>query len=218
MKKVKWLILVATLALLGVILYVCLAKKDAPEAEESTVVESEEPGIVEQSEGIVVDETLVKEAFDIKVARTMYMGTDGIEGAIINEVETYYIPENGPFLVPIFKLDTLEELEQFKQDFYELMDVSDVAQYTPLGEMTEGYDEAFFEENTLMLAYFAASSGSYDFDVESVHMDGNTFCIYVKCTNPEGAITCDVAGWLVSVAVPDSVVADCTEFDADVRY
>jgi len=214
MKKVKWLILVAILVLLGVILYVCFAKKDTPEAEESTVVESGETGVAEQPEEVVVDETLVKEAFDINVKRTMYMGTYDVEGAFIDAMETYYIPKNGPFLVPIFKLNTLEELEQFKQDFYELMDVSDVAKYTPLGEMTDGYDEAFFEENTLMLVYFATSSGSYDFDVESVHTDGNTFCIYVKCTNPEGAITCDVAGWLVSVAVPDSVVAECTEFDA----
>lgn len=173
MKKVKWLILVAILVLLGVILYVCFAKKDTSKAEESTVVESGETGVAEQPEEVVVDETLVKEAFDINVKRTMYMGTYDVEGAFIDEVETYYIPDNGPMLLPVYALDSLKELEQFKQDFYELMDVSDVAKYTPLGEMTDGYDEAFFEENTLML---------------------------------------------VSVAVPDSVVAECTEFDADVRY
>ena len=95
MKKVKWLILVAILVLLGVILYVCFAKNDTPKAEESTVVESGETGVAEQPEEVVVDETLVKEAFDINVKRTMYMGTYDVEGAFIDAMETYYIPKNG---------------------------------------------------------------------------------------------------------------------------
>ncbi len=237
MKKVKWSILVAILVLLGVILYVCFAKKDTPEAEESTVVESEEPSVAEQPVEVVVDETLVKEAFDIGIHYSYSMGIDYImkcheydileeeiiDNELLGEVESYLYPLNLEKMsekeiehLPVYKMDTLEELEQFiqtlqKMDNYLGFEVS-------LDEITEGYDEEFFEENTLILAYLYASSGSYYYSVESVRMQDNTLSVHVKCTNPLEGETCDVANYFVTVSVPDSVIADCTEFDVDVKY
>ncbi len=238
MKKVKWLILVTILALLGVILYICFVKKDAPEAEESTVVESGETGIVEQSEGIVVDETLVKEAFDIDIhyayspginyimychANDIFDEEEFIDNELLGEVESYLYPLNLEKMsekeiehLPVYKMDTLEEMEQFKQVLYKVDDIFGAE--GSLDEITEGYDEEFFEENTLILAYLYASSGSYYYTVESVRMQDNTLSVHVKCTNPSEGETCDVEDYFVTVSVPDSVIADCTDFDADVRY
>ena len=75
-------------------------------------------------------------------------------------------------------------------------------------------DRAFFEENTLMLVYVTAYSGSYRFGVNSVSLDGGSFCIYVEQTNDPEVGTQDMAGWFITVAVPDSTVAGCTGFDA----
>lgn len=238
MKKVKWLILVAILVLLGVILYVCFAKNDTSKAEESTVVESEETGVAEQPEEVVVDKTLVKEAFDIGIHYTYSMGIDYImychkhdiydeeefiDNELLGEVESYLYPLNLEKMsekeiehLPVYKMDTLEELVQFKQVLYKVDDIFGAE--GSLEEITEGCDEEFFEENTLILVYLYASSGSYNYTVESVRMQDNTLSVHVKCTNPSEGETCDVANYFVTVSVPDSVIADCTDFDADVRY
>ena len=47
--------------------------------------------------------------------------------------------------------------------------------------------------------------------------DGDSFCIHVEQTNNPEVVTEDMAGWFVTVAVPDSMVENCTEFDADLN-
>lgn len=238
MKKVKWLILVAILVLLGVILYVCFAKNDTSEAEESTAVELGETGVAEQPEEVVVDKTLVKEAFDIGIHYTyspginyiMYCHKHGfydeeeiIDKELLGEVESYLYPlnlekmsENEIEHLPVYKMDTLEELEQFKQVLYKVDDIFGAG--GSLEEITEGYDEEFFRENTLILVYLHASSSSYIYQVESVNIYENTFYIHVEDVFEDNYAELATADWFVTVSVPDSVIADCTDFDADVRY
>ena len=45
-----------------------------------------------------------------------------------------------------------------------------------------------------------------------------TLFVHVEETEKPDVVTCDVAGWLITVAVPDSIVENCTEFDADLSY
>ena len=84
-------------------------------------------------------------------------------------------------------------------------------------DATADYDETFFEENTLMLVYVDANSGTYRFGVDRVFCDGNSFCIHVEQTNDPMVVTDYMAGWFITVVVPDSMVANCTEFDADLN-
>ena len=84
-------------------------------------------------------------------------------------------------------------------------------------DVTAGYDEAFFDENTLMLVYVSANSGTYRFGVNSVFCNGSAFCIHVERLNDPEFVTEDMAGWFITVAVPDSMVADCSSFDADLN-
>ena len=66
-----------------------------------------------------------------------------------------------------------------------------------------------------MLVYVEATSGSYRYGVDSVDcVDGN-FCVHVKQTNNPEVGTEDMAGWFITVAIPDSMAAECTVFDAD---
>lgn len=118
--------------------------------------------------------------------------------------------------LPIYKFDTLEDLEQFKLNFDEVFNMNASYDEIPSFEHTTGdYSETFFEENTLMLVYVGANSGTYRFGVNSVFCDGTSFCIHVEQVNKPEVVTCDMAGWFITGAVPDSMVANCTEFDAD---
>ena len=120
--------------------------------------------------------------------------------------------------LPIYKFDTLEDFEQFKLNFYEVLDMNASYDEIPSFEYTTGdYSETFFEENTLMLVYVSANSGTYRFGVNSVFCDGTSFCIHVEQVNKPEVVTDDMAGWFITVAVPDSMVANCAEFDADLN-
>ena len=109
--------------------------------------------------------------------------------------------------LPLLKFDTIEEIEQFKTLLgeYSLKDFNKV---------TEAFDEAFFAENTLMLFCIYESSSSYRFGVNSVFCDGNSFCVYVEQLNDPIPATQDITFWLVTFSVADSMIENCTEFNA----
>ena len=140
----------------------------------------------------------------------------GIPNIYENALNASKLGESNPRNLPIYKFDTLSDLEKFKSDFGGENGFNYGWDEVPsLNDATKNYDEDFFERYTLMLVYVEASSGSYRFGFKDVTIDGNDFCIHVEQTNnPQGG-TEDEAAWFITVAVPDSMVANITEFDAD---
>lgn len=157
--------------------------------------------------------TDVNELFDIAVSyanwtenREIYFLGLNADKLSINSVQH----------LPIFKFDTLQELENFKTQFADVLSMnSGYDEVSSFNETTAKYDSTFFEENTLMLTYVTSGSGSDRFGVNSIFCDGNSFVIHVEQTNSPEIGTCDMAGWFITVAVPDSMVKNCTSFDAD---
>lgn len=119
--------------------------------------------------------------------------------------------------LPIYKFDTLKDLEQFKLFDDKFTLGSGYNEVPSFNDAVAKYDDTFFEENSLMLVYVAANSGTYRFGVNSVFCDGNSFSIHVEQTNNPEAVTADMAGWFITIAVPDSMIENCTEFDADLN-
>ena len=154
-------------------------------------------------------------AFDIAVSyanwgdqNEIYSGALNVDKMVISSVRH----------LPIYKFDTLAELEQFKNNVKDVLSIDQGYDEIPsFNDTVADYDETFFANNTLMLVYVEAGSGSFRYGVDSIyHADGN-FCIHVKQTNHPEICTADMAGWFITVAVPDSMVQDCTEFDADLN-
>ncbi len=117
---------------------------------------------------------------------------------------------------PIFKIDTLKDLQDFKTNYGDVLSMTQAHDEIPSFEDTTAkYDEKFFDSNSLFVVYVTASSGSYRFDVESVYCDGDSFRIHIKQTNNPEIYTEDMAGWFVTVAVKDEIVSTCRFFDAD---
>ena len=159
--------------------------------------------------------TPVEEAFEIAVSYAnwteeseIYFGALNKEKMVISSVQH----------LPIYKFNTLEELEQFKFAFGEVLTMDRGYDEVPsFNDITTNYDETFFDENTLLLVYVGANSGTYRFGVSSVFCAENSFCIHIEQTNNPEVVTDDMAGWFITVAVPDSMVENCTEFDADLN-
>ena len=120
--------------------------------------------------------------------------------------------------LPIYKFDTLDDMRGFEEQFQNVLTLdhgyNDVPAFL---ESVEKYNKDFFAENTLMLIYVPANSGTYRYGVDSVFYDGNTFYVHVKQTNHPEAVTMDLAGWFITVAVPDRMLESCTEYDADLN-
>lgn len=117
--------------------------------------------------------------------------------------------------LPIYKLDSEEALEQFKQSADDILTIdSEYDEMPSFNSATAACDAAFFADNALMLVYVSAPSGSLRFGVREVFCDGNAFCIYVETTSSPAAGTADMAGWFITVAVPHDLIKDCTVFDA----
>ena len=117
--------------------------------------------------------------------------------------------------LPIYKFDTLAQLEQFKSDFGDILTMDHGYDDMPaFNDVTSKFDEKFFDENSLMLVYVDSNSGSDRYGVNSVYCADGKFCIHVKKLDSPDVGTCDMAGWFITVAVPNSMIEGCDEFDA----
>ena len=121
--------------------------------------------------------------------------------------------------IPVYKCDTLEELNEFKTTFSGTFTMDgtwdEVASFE---KVTADYTEDFFIENTLLLAYVEAGSSTPRFGVDSVSKENGTLSVYVKCTyNPEEGDSA-MAGWLFTIPVNNDQIQDCTNFDAVVVF
>lgn len=156
--------------------------------------------------------TPTDEAFDIAVSYANWAELNELYAKALN---TDKMMISSVRHLPIFRFDTLADLEQFKADFGEILAMDYGYDEVPsFNDTVNKYDEGFFDENSLMLVYVEASSGSCRYGVDSVYCDGNSFCVYTEQTNNPKVHTDDMAGWFITVAVPDSMIANCTEFDA----
>ena len=154
--------------------------------------------------------TLAEEAFDITISYANYAEISG--GLNADKMSVSSVCH-----LPIWKFDTLKEVEQFKQLNDKFTFDSGYDEISSFNDTVAKYDATFFEENSLMLVYVAANSGSYRYGVNSVFCDNASFCIHIEQTNNPEVGTTDMAGWFITVAVPDSMVENCTEFDADLN-
>ncbi|MBQ4333406.1 MAG: hypothetical protein IJC33_06490 [Clostridia bacterium] len=120
--------------------------------------------------------------------------------------------------LPIFKMDTVEELERF------------ISKYETVFTMNQGYDdrlsfeaaiakaqwdrEGFFNEHSLLMIYVPANSGSFRFGVQKVTVTDNSICVVAEQKNDPEIFTEDMAGWMILMEVEDEEIGKYTSFDA----
>ena len=117
--------------------------------------------------------------------------------------------------LPVYKLDTLKDLEQFKENFRDILTLDHGYDEVPsFNDITAVYDDSFFADHTLILAYVTAPSGSFRYAIQDISYGGSAFCLDVVQTNDPETHTDDMAGWFVMAEVLDSDIADDILFDA----
>ena len=118
--------------------------------------------------------------------------------------------------LPIYKFDTLAELEQFKKSFKNILTFdSGRDEVLSFNDNVSKYDEEFFKENTLMLVYVGTNNSTHRFGVNNIYCEGEAFCVHLEETTKSETVDCAMSGWFLTIAIPDSEIFKCTVFDAD---
>lgn len=121
--------------------------------------------------------------------------------------------------LPIFKIDSQDELEKYKEDFAEAISFDQGYDEVPsFNEATSQQDETFFDKNSFILVYIPASSGSYRYGVDRVEELENKFYVHIARVNEPEIGTDDMAGWMAIIEIEDSIISEYDEFDADLVF
>ncbi len=119
---------------------------------------------------------------------------------------------------PIIKLDTLEELKEFKEKYTKELSLDKSEGIYPGGWLsfnanTEKYDEKFFENNTLIAIYWKSGSSSLRYGIYDIVSDGDKVCFEVVETRGDYAGDASLGASIITVAVPDDEVAVWNDYD-----
>ena len=85
-----------------------------------------------------------------------------------------------------------------------------IAQMNKRSCLLDGYDEALFAENDLLMIFMTVGSGGQRFDISDITIESGVCSITVNETRE--ASTADIAQWIIFVSLPKSVTAGITEY------
>ena len=120
--------------------------------------------------------------------------------------------------LPMFKMDTVEQLEQFKNTFNSVFDFNtgydSVLSFNGALSKAQWEREAFFKDYTLIIVYIPTNDSSLRFFVQDVITTDNSICISIQQKSVEQSQANDKAGWFLLMQVTDEEINKYTSFDA----
>lgn len=117
--------------------------------------------------------------------------------------------------LPIYKFDTVEDLEQFKELFGDVLTMDSTWDEVPsFNDATAKYDKEFFNENSLLLVYISVTNSTHRFGLSGIEWNNNSLSVRVTETTGAEEVVDAMAGWFLTIAVEDESIATCTDFDA----
>ena len=120
--------------------------------------------------------------------------------------------------LPIFKMDTLQELEEFKSKYDSIFTMEqgceDSLSFVSALSKAQWDREAFYAEHTLVAVYIPANSGAFRYGVRAVETTSTSFCVYIEQKNRPQIVTDDMAGWFLLMEVEDEEFCKYSSFNA----
>ena len=117
--------------------------------------------------------------------------------------------------LPVYKIETAEELRGFIDKYKGVLSFDFGKGDAPsFYEAISKYDDSFFADHTLVMAYITAGSGSYRFEIRDVAVEGEEICLNVIQTNHPETVTDDMAGWLAIAEIPKEDLTGISSYDA----
>lgn len=186
----------------------------APDGEDTSPnsAEAKRSGRKETADGVQPGSEPESRVFDSKLSYASWTEENEIYFGALNKEKMLLSSVRH---LPIYKFDTAEDLERFKSTFGGALSMEDGWDEVPsFNDAIAEYNKAYFEENTLMLVYVSANNSTHRYRAKDVFCDNTTLCIHVEETTEAEEVDDAMAGWFITVEVPDGMAAGCTEFDA----
>ena len=165
------------------------------------------------TEGFEVEFTKPQGDFPIFTAYAGWSESDEIYTRALN---TEKMAQSSQKHLPIYRLDTLADVEAFRSTFENYLAFEyGFDEVKSFNDTIETFaDETYLKAYSLIVVYVQANSGTYRYGVESIFCDGENFTVEVEELKHPTEVTTDLAGWFIVIVVPDSMVNNCTAFDA----
>lgn len=150
--------------------------------------------------------------FESAVAWAGYSSSPAAFGGCLNAGSLY---ESKLHHLPLYKIAFRSELEGFKERVGNALALREGMDEMPsFEEATKDFDDAYFAEYTVFVAYLQTSSTSFRYRAVSVDANDGTLSIsVVPCSKPEAHDTA-MGGWWIIVSVDKGIIPLCTGFDA----
>ena len=119
--------------------------------------------------------------------------------------------------LPVYKLESVEDLARFRDTFEDAFTFGTAYGDTQsFDEASAGYNESFFEEKSVVLAYIGDENASLRYSIRDIENDGSSLCLSVsEAVRPE-LYTADELGWLLIAEIPREEIQNVTGFDAEI--
>ena len=216
MKKISILLVILTCIFLCACNVISNSSDDSKEPAASSDTEEKSADVTKNDEKKTEDES-TQTTEGMEYADGYGYTVSFVGWANDSDREELYQGQTGRY--PIFKIDTVEELEQFKSKCSNIFDFSqeydEIPSFEDTIEKTKWDTEAFYKEHSLLVIYVESNSGSLRFGVKEIVTTDNSMTIDVVCLNNPEVFTDDVVGWFVFVEITDEEAAKYTSFITD---
>lgn len=117
--------------------------------------------------------------------------------------------------IPIFKFDSVEELNNFKSLYGDTLTMDTGMDEVPsFNSVTAQYDEEFFGDKSVLLIYVPSGSMSWRYGVDSIVIDNNSLLVNIARTDANETGDSAMAGWFITIAMSKEELKNYTEIDA----
>ena len=133
---------------------------------------------------------------------------------IKNSLNLNKMDSNSVEHLPIFKFESVQELNEFKTTILGSYNLNSTHNDVPsFNAVTKNYNDEFFKSNTVFLISIPATSGSVRHFVKDVQIKDGNLCVSVDVNSPN-AVTMDLVSWFILVSVDNKYIENVTSFDA----
>ncbi len=221
MKKLTVLILIFSLAL------ACLASCAETENEGSVDI-PDESSVVTESEAVAESSLTVEESSEeenseqseeesIEIPEIIRDFTVSKAPLVSSDENRLYekAVSDGSKLPVVYKFDTREELDSFKSEYDDLFHFKNPSS-CGFNEATVKYDDAFFENNTLIVIYLESPCYADEYIVGEIYNDLSTVRIQVVLTDvgwDQG-----MGGKFITVAMPDAMMKNVNTYIVEMAF
>lgn len=123
--------------------------------------------------------------------------------------------ESSKLHFPIFLFQSMEELNQFKQDYDDTLSMNQSwDEVSSFEEVIAHLDASFFQKNSLVLIYVSSNNCTHRFKVSDVEENHNELVFLVEETTHAELVDTAMAGWFITAEIPNDLFTEETKLDA----